>query len=138
MLLDTNVISELLKPSPSTQVMGWFETAPEALYVSAFTRAELFLGAALLPPGKRRRELEAGLHEMFASRFAARCLSFDEAAADCFVEVKVHRIRHGLAMGTEDAQIAAIALAQGLALVTRNVKDFARLPGLEVVNPWEA
>jgi len=137
-LLDTNVISELLKPSPSPHVMAWFETVNGALYVSAITRAELFLGAALLPAGKRRRELEAGLYEMFESRFAARCLSFDEAAADRFVEVKVHRIRHGLAMGTEDAQIAAIALAQGLVLVTRNVKDFARLPGLEVLNPWDA
>ena len=76
--------------------------------------------------------------EMFETRFAARCLPFDEAAATYFVGLKVHRVRHGLPMSTEDAQIAGIAFAQGLALVTRNVKDFARLPGLEVLNPWDA
>ena len=138
MLHDTNVISELLRPAPSFQVLAWFETVRGPLYVSAITRAELFLGAALLPAGKRRREFEAGLVEMFETRFAARCLPFDEAAATYFVGLKVHRVRHGLPMSTEDAQIAGIALAQGLALVTRNVKDFARLPGLEVLNPWDA
>lgn len=138
MLLDTNVISELLKPNPAEAVMAWFGALRGPLYVSTITRAELFLGAALLPAGKRRRELEAGLHEMFDTRFAARCLAFDAGAADRFVQLKVLRTRQGRGISTEDAQIAAIALAQELPLATRNVKDFARLPGLEVLDPWAA
>lgn len=138
MLLDTNVISELLKPVPSAAVMDWLLMQHGPPYVSAITRAELFLGAALLPAGKKRRELEAGLHEMFDSRFQARCLAFDAGAADRFVQLKVHRTRIGRGISTEDAQIAAIALAQELSLVTRNVDDFAHIPGLEVLNPWDA
>ena len=138
MLLDTNVVSELLKPRPSAAVMDWFSVPHGALYLSAITRAELLLGAALLPVGKKRRELEAGLYEMFDARFAARCLAFDAGAADRFAQIKAHRTRHGRGISTEDAQIAAIALAQELPLVTRNVVDFDEIPGLEILNPWDA
>lgn len=138
MLLDTNVISELLRPAPSAAVMAWFLANRAPLYMSAVSRAELLLGAALLPAGRRRRGLEAGLREMFDLRFRARCLPFDAGAADRYAELKGRRTRSGRPISTEDAQIAAIAQFQQLPLVTRNAKDFVHLPGLEVINPWDA
>lgn len=138
MLLDTNVLSELLKPTPSHAVLDWFAEPRGVLYLSAITRAELLVGAARLPVGKRRRALEAGLHELFDIRFPARCLPFDAGAADRFAEIKEHRFRQGRGISTEDAQIAAIALEQALVLVTRNADDFDDIPGLELINPWES
>jgi toxin FitB len=135
MILDTNVISELMRPEPEASVVEWV-ASQQVLYVTAITRAELLLGVALLPPGKRRTRLTAVLHELFESYFAARCLSFDSAAADVFANIRAQRSRRGEPISTEDAQIAAIAGSQGLALVTRNVRDFAGIDGLELINPW--
>jgi predicted nucleic acid-binding protein len=134
MLLDTNVISELLRPAPSPAVLSWLRE-PRALYLSAVTRTELLLGVAL-PAGRRRTRLDALLHETFDERFAGRCLPFDSAAADFCAFLRAHRLRAGLPISTEDAQLAAIALAQELPLVTRNTRDFRGIPGLEVINPW--
>lgn len=135
MILDTNVISELMRPAPAPAVLEWF-LEPRELYVTAVTRGELLLGVALLPAGKRRSRLTSVLLEMFDTHFAGRCLSFDSAAADVFAELRAQRARQGDPMSTEDAQIAAIALAHGLPLVTRNVKDFTRISGLSLINPW--
>ncbi len=131
MILDTNVISELMRPAPAPAVLEWF-LEPRELYVTAVTRSELLLGVALLPAGKRRSRLTSVLLEMFDTHFAGRCLSFDSAAADVFAELRALRAP----ISTEDAQIAAIALVHGLPLVTRNVKDFARISGLSLINPW--
>jgi toxin FitB len=134
-ILDTNVFSELMRPAPASAVLDWF-LEPRVLYVTAITRAELMLGVAMLPAGKRKTGLSQVLEEMFETQFQARCLAFDSAAADAFAELRARRTRQARAISTEDAQIAAIALVQGLPLATRSVKDFWGIARLELVNPW--
>jgi len=134
-ILDTNVISELMRPAPAPAVLDWF-LEPRVFYVTAITRAELMLGIALLPAGRRKVRLRGVLVEMFETQFQARCLAFDSEAADVFAELRAHRTRQGSPISTEDAQIASIALSQGLPLVTRNVKDFWGIAQLELINPW--
>jgi hypothetical protein len=137
-LLDTNVLSELMKGSPNRRVLGWMDHhPPRDLWVSFISQAEIMLGIALLPSGKRQDALALAAATMFAEDFSERCLPFDHAAASHYAQLVAHRTRLGLPISTEDAQIAAIALSHGLQLATRNVKDFGELPGLSVLNPWE-
>lgn len=136
-LLDTNVLSELMRPAPAVAVMDWFDRQHEAVfYASAITRAEILLGVALLPAGKRRDRLAEVAEQMFDEDFSGRCLPFDEASANEYALLVADRSRRGKAISTEDAQIAAIALVHGMPLATRNGKDFAGIDGLAVVNPW--
>jgi hypothetical protein len=135
-LLDTNVLSELLRASPDAAVVAWVATQPlESLYVSAVTQAEMLLGAHLLPGGKRRQSLEASLAQMFAEDFARRILSFDSAAVPDYVEVVSRRRTAGRPISQFDAQIAATALRHRSKLATRNPSDFEGC-GLELVDPW--
>ncbi len=137
-LLDTNVLSELMKPAPETSVVRWVdEQLVETVYISAITRAEIELGIALLPDGQRKQQIADAAQQMFA-QFAGRCLVFGETAAIQYGQLVAARTRNGRPITVEDAQIAAIALAGGLRLATRNEKDFADIPGLMVVNPWFA
>ena len=137
-LLDTNVLSELMRPKPAADVLDWFELQQGAsFFVCAITRAEILLGIGLLPAGKRRDSLAASAEQMFAEEFVGRCLPFDEASATEYAVLVAARIRQGHSISTEDAQIAAVALAHGLALATRNGKDFKGIEGLIVLNPWE-
>lgn len=138
LLLDTNVLSELLRPKPSAAVLDWFAGEHRRPYISAITRAELLTGAYALPAGKRRREIEAALADLLDGRFGAWCLPFDAGAADAFARIEVERLKTGRLASTEDTQIAAIALTHGLAVVTRNVAHFESISGLEVINPWDA
>lgn len=136
-LLDTNVLSELMRPRPEAQVLAWFARQPEgSFYVSAITRAEILLGIALLPAGKRRHALAQAAEQMFAEDFAARCLPFDADAAAEYALLVATRSQRGRAISTEDGQIAATALSNGLPLATRNTKDFADIAGLILLNPW--
>lgn len=136
-LLDTNVLSELMRAQPSTEVLCWFEhQADTPFFVSTITRAEILLGIALLPVGKRRDMLAASAEQMFAEDFAERSLAFDEGCATEYALLVAARTRHGHSISTEDAQIAAIALTNGLRLATRNIKDFKGIDGLTVLNPW--
>lgn len=136
-LLDTNVVSELMRPRPDARVFAWFEThARTPFFASAITQAEIFLGIARLPVGKRRDALAIAADKMFQQDFANRCLPFDHAAAREYALLVASRIKSGKPISTEDAQIAAIAIRHRLPLVTRNSKDFARIEGLEVVDPW--
>lgn len=136
-LLDTNVLSELMRPKPATEVLAWFGRQQEAtFFVSAVTRAEILLGIALLPEGKRRARLADAAEEMFAEDFAGRCLPFDDACAIEYAMLVGARIRRGNPISTEDGQIAATALFHGLLLATRNAKDFRYIDGLTVVDPW--
>lgn len=138
-LLDTNILSELMRPRPDGRVLAWFERQPEAVFiVSVITRAEILLGIALLPAGRRRDDLANAAERMFQEDFGGRCLSFDERAADEYAALVAVRTRSGQPISTEDAQIAAIALTHALFLVTRNIKDFTGIAGLEVINPWDA
>jgi predicted nucleic acid-binding protein len=138
-LLDTNVLSELMRPRPDPVVMDWFAARSRTLfYVSAVTQAEIRLGIALLPAGRRREALAAAAAAIFAEEFAGRSLAFDDAAATRFAELVAASRAGGRTMSTEDAQIAAIALAHGHPLATRNTRDFAHIEGLTLYDPWAA
>lgn len=137
MLLDTNVLSEFMRPQPSEAVVAWLDRLPpEQVWTCAISRAEIALGLALMPAGKRQAALALAAQAMFEEDFAGRCLPFDAQAADHYATIVAERTRMGRPISTEDAQIAAIALAHGLTLATRNVSDFEGISGLVVVNPW--
>ena len=136
-LLDTNVLSELMRARPNAAVLAWFEQQSGVrFYTSAITRAEIFLGIALLPAGKRRVALAAAAEQMFEEDFASHCLPFDAAAASEYALLVAARTRIGHAISTEDALIAAIAIQHQMPLVTRNTKDFVHIEQLKLVNPW--
>ena len=135
-LLDTNVLSELLRAGPDPSVLGWFgRQSPESLFASSVTEAEMLLGARLLPAGKRRSALQAALQAMFKDDFGGRILSFDSAAAQVYAEVVHGRRTAGKPISQFDAQIAAIARHHGAGVATRNRRDFEGC-GVEVVDPW--
>lgn len=137
-LLDTNVLSELLRAVPEPRVLEWFAAQPsETLLVSAVTQAEMMLGAKLMPAGKRRVALQAALSAMFSDDFAGRVLPFDSAAVAAYVDIVSARRVAGRPISQFDAQIAAIAFQSGARLATRNVDDFESC-GIAVVNPWMA
>ena len=137
MLLDTNILSELMRPSPFPAVVEWLDAQPaEQLFISAVTQAEIELGLALLPEGRRKNELLQAAKEIF-SLFDGRNLPFDAAAAQEYALIVAARVKAGRPVSVEDAQIAAIARANNLRLVTRNSKDFERIDGLIVINPWD-
>lgn len=138
-LLDTNVLSELMRSQPSSIVLGWFaQQEGTVFYTSAITQAELLLGVALLPGGKRRDAIAGAVEQMFDQDFAGRCLPFDELAAHEYAALVATRNKAGMPISTEDAQIAAIALRHGLALATRNTKDFRKINELILLDPWLA
>lgn len=137
MVLDTNVLSELMRAQPEAGVVAWFDGKPEtAFFITAITRAEILLGISLLSVGQRKDALAEAAQRMFEQDFDGRCLSFDERAAGIYARVVTGRTHTGQPISTEDAQIASIALVYGLPLVTRNVKDFGNIAGLTIINPW--
>ena len=136
-LLDTNVLSEFMRPRPSATVVSWLDGQPAGeVYTSAISRAEIELGLLLMPPGQRQEALSQAAWAMFDEEFAGRCLPFDEDAARHYARIVSARTRAGRPISVEDAQIAAIALAHRMSLATRNTTDFEVIDGLEVVNPW--
>lgn len=136
-LLDTNVLSELMRERPDAGVLDWFAQNTRAtMRTSTVTQAEILTGIALLPAGKRRMALAEAAEQMFEQDFAGHCLAFDTAAAKHYALIVAARTRQGQPISTEDAQIAAIALACGLTMVTRNTKDFENIDGLTLANPW--
>lgn len=138
-LLDTNVVSELMHVAPEPSVMQWFELQPNAnIFISAITQAELLIGIAMLPAGLRRDQLSQACADMLTQDFAGRCLPFDSAAAARQVPLVAQRKAMGCPISTEDSQIAAIALAHQLTLVTRNTRDFEAIEALALVNPWHS
>jgi toxin FitB len=137
-LLDTNVLSELLRSRPEPAVLAWFAAQPaQSLCVSAVTQAEMLLGARQLPAGRRRQQLQAALEAMFAEDFAGRIWPLDSAAAATYAAVVTARREAGRPISQFDAQIAAIALQRGAALATRNTAAFEGC-GLALHNPWPA
>lgn len=136
-LLDTNVLSEFMRPHPSAGVVFWLDEQPAGeVCTSAISRAEIELGLMLMPPGRRQAALSQAAWAMFDEDFAGRCLPFDEEAARHYARIVSARTRAGRPISVEDAQIAAIALAHRMPLATRNITDFELIEGLEVVNPW--
>ncbi|MFN0182378.1 MAG: type II toxin-antitoxin system VapC family toxin [Aquabacterium sp.] len=137
-VLDTNVLSELLRDRPSPAVLAWFASQPpEGLFVTAVTQAEMMLGARLLPAGKRRSALEQALSAMFEEDFSGRVLPFDTGAAAAYVEIVAGRRALGRPVPQFDAQIAAIVRKAGATLATRNTADFERC-GIALIDPWSA
>ncbi len=135
-LLDTNVLSELMRPAPNKRVIKWLdERLATNLFICAVTKAEIELGICALPDGERKNKLAVAANEMF-SDFSGRCLPYDEVAATRYADLVARRIKKGRPISVEDAQIAAIAIGNGLTLATRNVKDFEEIPELKVTNPW--
>jgi toxin FitB len=136
-LIDTNVISELWKQSPSAAVSRWFSNQPRtSLFLSAIVLGELQFGAQRLPEGKRRNWFTAAVAELEINTFHERILSFDQKCAPFYGWVKTIRERSGRPILAADTAIAATALAYGLTLATRNTKDFEGLD-LELINPFE-
>lgn len=135
-LVDTNVLSELLRAAPAPAVLAWFAGQPaQTLHVNAVTQAEMMLGVRLLPAGKRRAVLEAAVRAMFDEDFAGRTLPFDSAAVAAYVDIVSQRRRAGRPIAQFDAQIAAIASHHRMCLATRNMADFDDC-GVTLVNPW--
>ena len=135
-ILDTNVVSELMRPAPDPAIASWVaERATSSLFLTAVTEAELRFGLAVMPPGKRRDGLAAGLKRMLETGFANRILPFDSAAARAYAVIAAKRRFAGRAAAPADCQIAAIARARGMAVATRNIRDFEDM-GIAIVDPW--
>jgi len=135
-LLDTNVLSELMKPTPEKRVVAWMGAQPsQSLYTTSITQAEILHGVMLLPSGRRRKAFEAAAEGMFREEFAGRVLSFGSEAALPYALIAVDRRRAGRPISHFDAQIAAIARSTGATVATRNVTDFEGC-GVRLLNPW--
>jgi len=135
-VLDTDVVSELMRPDPMTNVVRWIRAQPAtSLYTTCVTQAEILLGIALLPKGKRRDAIATVARSMFEDDFAGRVLAFGSDAALAYADIAAARRRAGRPISVFDAQIAAISRSAGAGLATRNVEDFAGT-GLDVVDPW--
>lgn len=134
-LLDANVVSEWVKPEPAPSVVEWLSGVDEEeAFLSVVSLAELRRGVDLLETGRRRQRLEKWLSEDLADRFHGRILAIDILVADAWGRLTARASRAGRTLGTMDGFVAATALAHGLTLVTRNVRDFERL-GVDVFNP---
>ena len=137
-ILDTNVLSELMKRAPAPQVVEWIGAQPAAsLYTTSITQAEILHGLMLLPPGRRRSALEAAATSMFAEEFAGRILGFGTDAAPPYARIASDRRRAGRPISHFDAQIAAIARSTGATIATRNLADFGGC-GVTLVDPWRS
>jgi toxin FitB len=135
-ILDTNVVSELMRPKPSQGVLAWLQRhSGNDVYTTAITVAEIQYGIARLPAGRRRDALLQAASEIFAA-FPGQVLSFDLAAAGAYADVVAHRDSIGNPIDGFDAQIAAICRTHAATLATRNVKDFADT-GVDIVDPWQ-
>jgi len=135
-VLDTNVLSEALKPLPSGVVLRWLDAQePSDVYTTTITLAEILYGMEALAPGKRRIRLLAAVEKMFAEQFEGRILPFDEDAARLFAGIVAAREGAGRPISQFDAMIAAIARLHHAAVATRNTADFEHC-GIQVIDPW--
>ena len=137
-ILDTNVVSEPMRPQPDERVLRWLSAQDAGtLFLTAITEAELRTGLAFLPEGRRREALGAALESVLTQDFASRVLPFEGgAAARAYATVQAERRDAGRPIAMADAMIAAIARSRGMRVATRNVGDF-EVTGVEVVNPWD-
>lgn len=135
-LLDTNIISEMMKPIPSNNVIVWIDQQESTqLFISTVTIGEIVYGLNALPEGSRRNLLEEAFNKSIMDAFRHRVLSFDEAAAHLYGKIMASRRALGRPLNIPDGQIAAIAHANGLAVATRNTRDFSDC-GLSLINPF--
>jgi hypothetical protein len=135
-VLDTNVLSEAFKPSPSEAVLGWLGAQePPSVFITTITQAELLYGVEMLPSGKRRLRLSAAIEQVFMEEFRERILPFDQDAARVFAKIVAGRDALERPISQFDAMIAAIARSRRAALATRNTSDFEHC-GVRIINPW--
>lgn len=135
-ILDTNVVSEPLKPSPDGRVVAWLDRqASDTLFLTTVNLAELLYGVEVLPDGKRRRRLTEGLTDLLQQLFGGRILPFDELAARTFAQTQSQARRNGVAISMADGQIAAIARSNNFSIATRDAEPFAAA-GIKVIDPW--
>jgi predicted nucleic acid-binding protein len=137
-ILDTNVISEPLKPRADQAVVRWLDAQdPDTLYLIAVNLAEVLIGIALLPAGKRKRGMELAAQSLLAKLFANRFLSFDREAAIAFSLLGSRAAAKGYRISVADCQIAAIAAVHGFTVATRDTAPFLAA-GVPVINPWDS
>lgn len=137
-LLDTNVLSEMARPQPNADVIAWLRQLPdEDAFMSAISIAEVRLGIALLPTGRRRIDLTAWLDDGLIARFGNRILAVDQAVAMLWGDIMATARRKGSGLKPMDGMIAATAMANHLTLATRNGKDFSTVD-VALLNPWQA
>jgi hypothetical protein len=136
-LVDTNVVSETMRLSPDPKVVAWLDAqASETLHLSAVSLAELLLGIAVMPDGKRKAELGLSFGGQALALFGQRVLAFDKVAAMAYASVISRARAAGRPIGMADGQIAAVAMAHGLIVATRDTVPF-EAAGLTVINPWK-
>src|ERR1700733_13605280 len=137
-VLDTNVLSAMMRPELETEITAWVgRQDEELLFTTAISQAEISAGLAILPEGRRRRDLEALAAAIIADEFDGRILSFDINAAAAYADIFASRRRDGRPTPPMDLMITAIARSQGASVVTRDTGGFEGC-GLAVINPWSA
>lgn len=137
-ILDTNVVSELVLERPNPAVLDWWDRqVPEDMFTTAVTEAEIRFEIAIMPAGRRRNRRVGRADYMLRVFFKDRILSFDTAAAQIYADISAHRRAAGLHIDIPDAQVAAIARVQSMAIATRNTNDFTNCD-VELINPWSA
>ena len=136
-VLDTNVVSELLRPAPAAQVEAWLAAQNGSnIYLTTVAEAELRQGVAILPVGRRRTELAKAVEGILEEDFRDRILSFDRPAARAYATIAAERRAAGRPISQFDCQIAAIARAHGAVVATRNTGDYEGC-GVAVIDPWK-
>lgn len=135
-VLDTNILSELIRPVPEPKVVAWLETQPgDALFTTAVSRGEMLYGVRILSLGRRRETLLQEVEAIFTMDMAGRVLPYDGDAADAHAEVAAMRRMQGHPIAQSDAMIAGIVRSLDATLATRNVRDFEDC-GIALVDPW--
>jgi predicted nucleic acid-binding protein len=137
-IVDTNVVSELLRPTPEPRVEAWLAARDGLdIYLTAISEAELRYGVAIMENGKRRDVLSEAIDRILRDDMAGRVLAFDSAAAEAYAAIAASRRAAGRPIAQADCQIAAIARVRGATVATRNIADFEGC-GIDVINPWAA
>ena len=135
-IIDTNVLSELMRPEPAQTVVAWLQDSGDApLATTAVTVGEILFGLERLAAGRRRDDLQDRFARLVNSEDGLAVLSYDDTAARAFGEIAAQREHAGLAIHGDDLMIAATALRHGASVATRNTRDFAAT-GVELINPW--
>jgi predicted nucleic acid-binding protein len=136
-VLDTNVVSELARPRPAAEVIDWVDAQDSAnLVITAVTAGEIRAGVALLPTGRRRRQIAERMEALITETFAGYVVAFDVDSTESYARVVAMRTRAGRPISGFDAQIAAVCAQHGATLATRNLDDFDGLE-LDLINPWD-
>jgi predicted nucleic acid-binding protein len=136
-VLDTNVLSETLKPLPNAAVVAWMAAQPRStLFTTTVVEAEILYGVAVLADGARKTQLQAALKAIFTEDLSGQVIPFDRDCAEAYAGIAANRKNSGQPISQFDAMIAAATASRGATLATRNLRDFADC-GIRLINPWE-